>query len=104
MNDGTPEPRTPVMIMVAATWQDQSGTVHSTRARMENKSPGGACIRLNKRIEVGTRLKIQGQWHRLTGEARHCRKEGRDYLVGIQKDRTERPAAIKFAARREGPA
>lgn len=88
MNDGTPEPRTPVMIMVEATWEDQSGTVQSTRARMENKSPGGACIRLNKRIEVGTKLKIQGQRDRFTGEARYCRKERRDYLVGIQKDRS----------------
>lgn len=101
MNDGTPEPRTPVMIMVEATWQDQSGTVQSTRARMENKSPGGACIRLNKRIEVGTKLKIQGQWDRFTGEARYCRQEGRDYLVGIQKDRTERPVLRKSLPKEE---
>ena len=101
MNDGTPEPRTPVMIMVETTWEDQSGTVESTRARMENKSPGGACIRLNKRIEVGTKLKIQGQWDRFTGEARYCRQEGRDYLVGIQKDRTERPVLRKSLSKEE---
>ena len=43
MKDGTPN-RTPVMIMVEASWQDQSGTVQKVRARIENKSPGGARV------------------------------------------------------------
>ena len=95
MKDATPEPRTPVMIMVDATWQDHNGTVQTARSRIENKSAGGACIRLSKRISVGTRLKIEGQWEKFSGEARYCRKDGRDYLVGIQKDRTQWPAATR---------
>jgi hypothetical protein len=99
MNDATPEPRTPVMIMVEASWEDQSGTVQSTRARMENKSPGGACIRLNKHIAAGTKLRIYGRWEKFCGEARYCRKEGRDYLVGIQKDRTGPPLTTRLPAK-----
>jgi hypothetical protein len=99
MNDATPEPRTPVMITVEATWEDHSGTVQSTRARIENKSPGGACIRLNKHIAAGTKLRIYGRWEKFSGEARYCRREGRDYLVGIQKDRTDRPLTTRLSAK-----
>jgi hypothetical protein len=103
MKDGTPEPRTPVMIMVEASWEDQSGTVQSTRARIENKSSGGACIQLNKKIAVGTRLRIEGQWERFSGEARYCRRDGRDYVVGIQKDKTEWPPAKRLVGEVEAP-
>lgn len=101
MNEGTPEPRTPVMIMVKASWEDQTGTVQNASARIENKSSGGACIRLSKKIDVGTRLMIEGQWERFIGEARYCTKDGRDYLIGIQRDRTERPIAKRPPAKVE---
>jgi hypothetical protein len=93
MRDGTPEPPTPVIIMVEVSWEDQNGTIHTTRARIENKSSGGACIRLNKKVAVGTQLRIEGQWEKFAGEARYCRQDGRDYLLGIQKNKTEWPAA-----------
>jgi len=93
MREGAPGPRTPVMIMVDASWENQDGTVQRLRARLENKSEGGACIRVREKINVGTRILIEGQWERFSGEARYRRKDGREYLVGIQKDRTERPIA-----------
>jgi hypothetical protein len=102
--NGTPEPRTPVMILVEASWDDQNGTTQQTRARIENKSSGGACIRLNKKVAVGTRLRIEGQWEKFTGEARYCRQDGRDYLVGIQKDKTEWPAAKRVVGEEKGTA
>jgi len=90
MKDGTPEPRTPVMIMVEASWRDQSGTVQTVRARIENKSPGGACVRLSKKLAVGTSLLLEGQWDKFSGDVRYCRKDGRDYLIGIQRHRVDR--------------
>jgi len=87
------------MILVEASWEDQNGTIQTTRARIENKSAGGACIRPNKKVAVGTQLKIEGQWEKFTGEARYCRQDGRDYLVGIQKDKTEWPAAKRVAGK-----
>jgi hypothetical protein len=104
MKDAAPEPRTPVMIMVDASWQDQNGTAQAARARNENKSPGGACIRLNKRIFVGTHLRIEGQWEKFSGEARYCRKDGRDYLVGIQKHKAQWPAATRVVGEPATPA
>jgi hypothetical protein len=101
MNQGTPEPRTPVMIMAEVSWEDQGGAVQNARARIENKSSGGACIRLNKKIAVGTKLRVEGQWERFSGEARYCRQDGRDYLVGIQKDKTDWPPPKRLVGRLE---
>jgi hypothetical protein len=89
--------------MVEMSWEDQSGTVQSARARIENKSSDGACIRLNKKIGVGTKLRVEGQWEKFSGEARYCRQDGRDYLVGIQKDKTEWPAPKRLVGRVEKP-
>src|SRR5271166_4722257 len=91
MSGGTAEPRVAVMILVEATWEDQSGTVHSSPARMENRSTHGACIRIRTRIGVGWRLSIQSHREQFSGVARYCRPDGKEFLVGIMKDEAYRP-------------
>jgi hypothetical protein len=91
MSGATPEPRTAVMILVEATWEDQNGTVQSAPARMENRSAHGACIRLKARIGVGARMSIQSHREQFSGVAKYCRSDGKDFLVGIQKDAVHRP-------------
>ncbi len=81
-----PEPRTAVMILVEATWEDQSGTLQTARARMENKSASGACIRVKARIRVGTRVKIRWRWEEFTGISKYCRIDGGEYRVGLQRE------------------
>ena len=85
------DPRTAVMIVVEVSWQDPSGTLMAVPARMENRSAGGACIRVKAPIGVGSKLRIQ--WHReqFSGISKYCRSEGREYLVGIQRDTTTSP-------------
>jgi hypothetical protein len=85
------EPRTAVMILVEASWEDQGGALQTVRACMENKSAGGACIRIKTRIGVGSNLWIQSRWEEFSGVAKYCRSEGRDYLLGIQRDTRKRP-------------
>src|SRR5450631_1865323 len=85
------EPRTPVMILVEASWEDQNGTPRVVPAQMEDKSDGGACISVNTPIEVGTQLRIQWRWEKFTGVAKYCRREGREYFVGIQRDKAKAP-------------
>jgi len=97
MSGMRPEPRTAVMILVDALWEDQSGTVQTTRGRMENKSPGGACIRIKTPIGVGSRLRIQSHREEFTGSAKYCRMEGKDYIVGIQRDRMMSPFPVRTA-------
>src|SRR4051812_39930118 len=80
------EPRIAVMILVEASWQDPSGILLTAPARMEDKSAGGACIRLRRNVGVGARLKIQCRREQFSGIARYCRNVGMEYLVGIQRD------------------
>ena len=94
MSERTPEPRMPVMIVVEVSWADQTGALQRARARMENKSVSGACIRLKPRIQVDTRLRIQWRWDEFTGVAKYCRNDGREYVVGIQRD-PEKSASLK---------
>jgi hypothetical protein len=86
MRDPIPEPRTAVMIVVEALWEDEKGILQRERARMENTSNSGACIRVKKQIDVGAKLRVQWRWEEFSGVARYCRKDGMDYLVGIQRD------------------
>jgi len=89
MNSREPEPRTAVMIMVEASWADRNGTLHKCSATMENTSKSGARVRLRKPIRIGTKLQVQWRWEHFTGTARYCHSEGKDYVVGIQKDAEE---------------
>ena len=85
------EPRTAVMILVEASWKDQSGAVQAVPARMENKSAGGACIRVKTPIGVGSMLRVQGHREQFSGVAKYCRGEGKEYLVGIQRNTSKSP-------------
>jgi len=98
MSGMTPEPRTAVMILVEASWEDQTGTVQTAHARMENKSAGGACIRVKTPIGVGSKLRVQSHWDQFTGSAKYCRLEGKDYIVGIQRDRSLSPFPARTVA------
>jgi hypothetical protein len=86
-----PELRTPVMTLVEASWEDSDGASQKITARMEDKSVGGACIRVKTPIRVGSKLRIQWRFDQFTGTVRYCRGEGREYLVGIQRDSVESP-------------
>jgi hypothetical protein len=95
-----PEPRSPVMIMVEATWEDEDGTLQTARACMENRSLSGSCIRIKEPIGVGSKLKIQWRWEEFSGVTKYCRNEGKDYLIGIQKDTTTSAIPVGSVASR----
>src|SRR5271155_1124093 len=78
--------RAPVMIRVEVSWVDQSGSMQTTRGCIEDKSVGGACIRVKIPIGVGSKLKIQGPWEQFCGAVKYCRSEDGEYFVGIQRD------------------
>lgn len=91
MSGATPEPRTAVMILVEASWLDNSGTLRSVQARMENRSAHGACIRIKAKVGVGARLYIRSHREQFSGIAKYCRVDGKEFLVGIQKDAVNWP-------------
>jgi hypothetical protein len=83
--------RTAVMTWVEASWEDPSGTVQTVPARMEDKSPSGACIRIKMPIGVGSKLRIKWRFEQFSGTAKYCRSEGNEYLVGVQRDAMTSP-------------
>jgi hypothetical protein len=87
-----PEPRSAVMILVDVSWHDHDGTLHTTRACMENRSIGGVCIRCRTAIDTGVKLSIQGRWEHFSGVSKYCRTIGKEFLVGIQRDRVNTEA------------
>src|ERR1700688_5213618 len=94
------EPRNLVMTLVEAWWEDQDGIIHSFPVRMEDRSVSGACIRIKTPILVGSKLRIQSHWEQFSGTAKYCRSEGKDYIVGIQRDAVQSPIP---AVPREAP-
>jgi hypothetical protein len=80
------------MILVEASWEGPTGALQAARGWLENKSAGGACVRLQTPIKVGAKLRVQGPWEEIAGVAKYCRRTGKEYLVGIQRDLAVNPA------------
>ncbi len=85
------ELRSAVMILVEASWEDESGALKTIPARMEDRSVSGACLRVNTPIGVGSRLRIQWRFDQFSGTTKYCRSDGREFLVGILRDKTAVP-------------
>jgi hypothetical protein len=84
------EPRSAVMIVAEAWWEEPDGILQRVPVRIVNKSTSGACVRVKSRIDVGARLRIQSRWDEFSGTARYCRSVGQEYLVGIQRETGEK--------------
>ncbi|MFY9743456.1 MAG: hypothetical protein WA252_12320 [Candidatus Sulfotelmatobacter sp.] len=100
-----PELRTPVMILVDVSWEEQNGVVQKARACMEDKSASGACLRMKTPVVEGSRLSIQWRFEQFAGIVRYCRREGREYVVGIQRAATSSAShqgEVKSADSRQG--
>jgi hypothetical protein len=80
------ERRSQVMIVVDAWWEGPDGSLQKGRARIVNKSVSGACVRTEKQIQVGAKLRIESRWDDFCGIVKYCRRDGRGYLVGIQRE------------------
>lgn len=85
------DPRNPVLTLVEASWEDTDGILQTVTAQMEDRSIGGARIRVKTPIAVGTRIRVRWRHDQFSGTARYCRAEEREYLVGIQRDASENP-------------
>ena len=80
------------MARAEVAWEDQPGALRGIVARIEDTSRSGACLRLSVPISVGAKLKIK--WHReeFSGIAKYCRRDGGDYVLGVQREAPENEA------------
>jgi hypothetical protein len=76
---------------VETLWEDEAGTPHITPEKLEDKSPGGACIRIKEEIAVGAKVTVQWPHGHITGTVIYCNRRREEYVLGIQRDTTESP-------------
>ena len=75
-----------MMALVEVSWEEPDGSKHSAiRARMEDTSRSGACIRVNTAIGVGATVWVKRPWEEIAGVTKYCRRDGMDYVLGIQR-------------------
>jgi hypothetical protein len=92
------------MIVVEGSWQDLNGVWQKASGRIEDKSSGGACIRLKKPVAVGAQVTIDSRFEQFVGVVRYCRNEGRDFIIGVQRQSTLAVAVSMPAAELPGKA
>jgi hypothetical protein len=80
------ELRSAVMIVADAWWEGPDGSLQKGQACIVNKSISGACVRMEKRVHVGAKLRLESRWDQICGVAKYCRSEGGGYLIGIQRE------------------
>jgi hypothetical protein len=95
----TIEPRTMLWAVAEVTWED-SGEIHKLPATLEDTSLSGACVRVKRPFSVGSKVMIR--WHReqFSAVTKNCRNEGRDFLLGLQRD----PAGNEVSSTSTSPA
>jgi len=86
MSEGGIEPRTAMWARAEVSWEDAGGAAKTAPATLEDTSLSGACIRVKAPIGVGSRLTVK--WHReqFSAIARNCRRDGREFLLGVRRD------------------
>ncbi len=85
------EPRTVIWAVAEVSWQDPAGAPVCERATLEDTSRSGACIRLKAPIQIGSKIHVRWQREQFSAIARNCRRDGRDFLLGVQRDPANRP-------------
>jgi hypothetical protein len=66
-------------------WQDESGTSFRVPAILEDTSKSGACIRVKRPLAVGSMLTIKWYREQFCAVARNCRRDGREFLLGVRR-------------------
>ncbi len=80
------------MARAEVVWEDQPGAWRGALAQIEDTSRSGACIRVSVPISIGAMLKIKWQREEFSGVAKYCRRDGGDYVLGIQRETPENEA------------
>ena len=80
------EPRTILWAAAEVSWEDASGALLRVPATLEDTSPSGACIRVQRPFTVGSCITVR--WHReqFAAVARNCRRDGYGFLLGVRRE------------------
>jgi hypothetical protein len=82
-------PRIPLMVRVDAMWQDKDGNLRIVPGVLDDRSRGGVSVRVKNQIPVGAIIEIRWQNEQFSGVVTYCRRDGEQYILGINRDLTE---------------
>ncbi len=91
------------MEVVELSWEDQTGTAHHSPARIEDRSPSGACIRLKSFIGVGSGVQVQSYREKFLGVATYCRVDAGEHVIGVRRNATASSTATSSTAKTDRP-
>lgn len=70
--------------MVEVSWRDGPGRICSTTALLEDISPSGACLQVDKPVPLGARISWTTAGREYSGAARYCIYREIGYFVGVE--------------------
>ncbi|HEX6824056.1 MAG TPA: hypothetical protein VF123_18490 [Candidatus Sulfotelmatobacter sp.] len=84
--------------------EDASGQHCQASAVLEDRSTSGACVRLTRPLAVGSVVTIRWQREQFSAVARNCRRDGREFLIGVRREAESGRASRNLAFRKLAPA
>jgi len=86
------------------SWDDASGQHCQAPAVLEDRSNSGACVRLTRPVAVGSVVTIRWQREQFSAVARNCRRDGREFVIGVRREAEGRSGSYNSASRKLAPA
>ena len=80
------EARVLMWAVAEISWEEASGQRCKAPAVLEDRSNSGACVRLTRPVAVGSVVTIRWQREQFSAVARNCRKDGREFLIGLRRE------------------
>ena len=80
-------------------WDDPVGISCRAPATMEDTSLSGACVRVKQPFSVGSRITIKWCREQFNAVAKNCRKDGKDFLLGVKRDPAQKRQNPSLPAR-----
>jgi hypothetical protein len=65
-------------------WVDSRGKVHDEFAALDDISPPGACIKMDRRIKIGTIVDLKYPGGKFVGQVIYCKREPIGYYIGVE--------------------
>ena len=84
MEDRRAETRLMCADMVGLRWKDKSGYENHCMAILEDISPSGACLQLDRAVPLGVEIYWQSRAKEFTGKVRYCVFREIGYFVGVE--------------------
>ncbi len=80
------EQRIPLMARVDVLWMDSELTPRVSPAPLEDRSQGGVSVRMKESMEIASRVTVKSGTLQFSGMAANCRREMKDFVIGIRLD------------------